>query len=80
MCTGFWVGIFLWFVNDYTELITFDNSFITALLLGCAGSGAAYIGNMVFGDEGIKIEQIVDMKRRKDETNSKNSLDDPPSS
>jgi len=80
MCTGFWVGIFLWFVSDYTELITFDNSFITALLLGFAGSGAAYIGNMIFGDEGIKIEQLVNMKRRKDETNNKNSLDDPPSS
>ena len=63
MCTGFWVGIFLWFVKDYTQLFTFDNSFVTALLLGFAGSAAAYVGNMVFGDDGIKIEHLV--KERK---------------
>ena len=63
MCTGFWVGIFLWFVKDYTQLFTFDNSFITALLLGFAGSAAAYIGNMVFGDDGIKIEHLVKEKK-----------------
>lgn len=63
MCTGFWVGLFLWFVKDYTQLFTFDNSFITALLLGFAGSASAYVGNMVFGDDGIKIEHLV--KERK---------------
>ena len=63
MCTGFWVGLFLWFVKDYTQLFTFDNSFITALLLGFAGSASAYVGNMVFGDEGIKVEHLI--KERK---------------
>lgn len=63
MCTGFWVGLFLWFVKDYTQLFTFDNSFVTALLLGFAGSAAAYVGNMVFGDEGIKIEHLVKEKK-----------------
>ncbi|MBL18303.1 MAG: hypothetical protein CMC82_00530 [Flavobacteriaceae bacterium] len=63
MCTGFWVGIFLWFVKDYTQLFTFDDSFVTALLLGFAGSAAAYVGNMVFGDQGIKIEHLVKEKK-----------------
>jgi len=63
MCTGFWVGLFLWFVKDYTQLFTFDNSVVTGLLLGFAGSAAAYIGNMVFGDDGIKIEHLVKEKR-----------------
>ena len=63
MCTGFWVGLFLWFVKDYTQLFTFDNSVVTGLLLGFAGSAAAYIGNMTFGDDGIKIEHLV--KERK---------------
>ena len=63
MCTGFWVGLFLWSVKDYTQLFTFDNSFVTGLLLGFAGSAAAYVGNMVFGDEGIKVEHLV--KERK---------------
>lgn len=59
MCTGFWVGLFLWFVKDYTQLFTFDNSIVTGLLLGFAGSAAAYIGNMVFGDGGLKFEHVV---------------------
>ena len=63
MCTGFWVGIFLWSVKDYTQLFTFDDSFVTALLLGFASSAAAYIGNMVFGDSGLKIEHLVKEKK-----------------
>ena len=63
MCTGFWVGLFLWFVKDYTQLFTFDNSFVTGLLLGFAASAAAYVGNMVFGDEGIKVEHLVKEKK-----------------
>ena len=63
MCTGFWVGLFLWSVKDYTQLFTFDDSFVTALLLGFASSAAAYIGNMVFGDSGLKIEHLVKEKK-----------------
>ena len=59
MCTGFWVGIFLWFVRHQTELITFDDSFVTALLLGFASSASAYVGNMTFGDHGIKMEKKI---------------------
>lgn len=63
MCTGFWAGLFLWSIRGYTQLFTFDNSFITGLLLGFAGSAAAYIGNMIFGDDGIKVEHLVKEKR-----------------
>jgi len=65
MCTGFWVGLFLWSVKDYTQLFTFDNSFVTGLLLGFAGSAAAYVGSMTIGDEGIKMEKLVHVKRRR---------------
>ena len=68
MCTGFWVGLFLWSVKDYTQLFTFDNSFVTGLLLGFAGSAAAYIGNTLFGDEGLKVEKLVHVRRRENET------------
>ena len=68
MCTGFWVGLFLWSVKDYTQLFTFDNSFVTGLLLGFAGSAAAYVGNTLFGDEGIKVEKLVHVRRRENET------------
>ena len=73
MCTGFWVGIFLWFVKDYTKLFTFDDSYITAFLLGCASSAAAYIGNMVFCDNGIKFENLINIRKEKEnETSDKN--------
>ena len=66
MCTGFWVGIFLWFVKDYTQLFTFDDSLVTGVLLGFAASAAAYVGNMIFGDEGIKVEKLIHVKRREE--------------
>ena len=56
MCIGFWVGIFLWAMNNYTELFSFDYSVFTALLMGCLSSGKSYILNMVFGDEGINVK------------------------
>ena len=67
MCTGFWVGIFLWFVKDYTKLFNFDDSLATPLLLGFAGSAAAYVGNMLFGDSGFRLETtlVKPVKRRK---------------
>ena len=68
MCTGFWVGLFLWSVKGYTQLFTFDNSFVTGLLLGFAGSAAAYVGNTLFGDEGLKVEKLVHVRRRENET------------
>ena len=68
MCTGFWVGIFLWFVRHHTELFIFDDSLITGLLLGFAASAAAYVGNMVFGDEGIKLDKKVLLERKENET------------
>ena len=55
MCTGFWVGIFLWAINNHTELFIFDYSPATAFLLGCLSSGTSYVLNMVFGDSGINI-------------------------
>ena len=50
-------------LKDYTQLFTFDDSLITGLLLGFAGSAAAYVGNMVFSDEGIKVEHLVKEKK-----------------
>lgn len=66
MCLGFWVGILLWCVNPYTELINFDDSYITALLLGFVSSATSYVLNMTFDDDGIQISIGGDY-----ETNSK---------
>ena len=63
MCTGFWTGLFLWFVKDHTELFNFDDSLITALLLGCCASAVSYLGSMFMGDDGIKVEKTVHIER-----------------
>ena len=56
MCMGFWIGVFLLGINQYTELFTFDNTFVNFLLLGSLSSGTSYILCATFGDEGIKHE------------------------
>jgi len=55
MCIGFYVGWFLWAINEYTELFTFDYSITTAFLLACVSSGTSYVLNMIFSDEGINF-------------------------
>ena len=56
MCMGFWVGVFLVGINEYTELFTFDNTIINHFLLGCLSSGTSYVLCMIFGDNGVKYE------------------------
>jgi hypothetical protein len=58
MCTGFWVGLILWGINDYTTLFIFDNSILTGFLLGCLSSGTSYILCQIIGDEGVKHERL----------------------
>ena len=60
MCIGFHVGWFLWALNGYTELFTFDDSWTTAFVLSCVSSGTAYVLSMVFGDEGINFKKWGD--------------------
>jgi len=55
MCVGFHVGWFLWAINDFTQLFTFEYSAVTAFILACVGSGVSYMLNVIFGDDGINI-------------------------
>ena len=57
MCTGFWVGLFLWLINDFTELFSFDPSPVTGLLLGFLSSGTTYVLSMLFDDHGFRINK-----------------------
>ena len=43
MCTGFWVGVFLWGINPLTALFTYDLSVVTGFMLGCLSSGTCYL-------------------------------------
>jgi hypothetical protein len=56
MCLGFWVGAFLFGINQYTELFTFEYNLVNLLLLGWLSSGTSYVLCTVFGDDGVKYE------------------------
>ena len=55
MCLGFWAGAFLFGINGYTELFTFEYTFSNLFILGWLSSGTSYILSMVFCDNGIQI-------------------------
>ena len=55
MCVSWWVGVFLFCVNGYTELFTFEYNLVNLLISGWISSGTSYVLNMVFGDQGINI-------------------------
>jgi hypothetical protein len=55
MCVGFWVGVFLCGINNFTELFNFDYNFVNFLLLGSLSGGTSYALNMIIDDSGIKI-------------------------
>lgn len=63
------MGLFLWSIRDYTQLFNFDDSLITALLMGCAASASAYVGTMVFCDDGIRMFKLVSVERSTENAN-----------
>ena len=56
MCMGFWVGMFLFFINGFTELFTFDYNIGNMFICGWLSSGTSYFLSMLLNDGGIKIE------------------------
>lgn len=56
MCMGFWAGVLLLLLNPFTELFTFDVSFVNAFLLGCLSSGSSYALCMLISDGGFQYE------------------------
>ena len=59
LCTGFWVGVFLWSVNQFTELFTYDYNLINALLLGSLSAGTSYFLSMILDDFGLKFRNTT---------------------
>jgi hypothetical protein len=56
MCMGFWIGAFLFGINAYTELFTFEYTIANLFILGWLSSGTSYVLNMIIGDCGLKVE------------------------
>jgi len=55
LCIGFWVGVFLWSINLYTELFNFEYNLANMFLCGCISAGASYFFSMILNDYGLKI-------------------------
>lgn len=55
MCMGFWVGLFLFLINGFTELFTFDYNIVNAMICGWVSSASSYVLNMMFGDSGLNL-------------------------
>ena len=60
MCVGFWVGSFLFGINKYTELFTFEYSLANFLILSCLASGVSYMLTMLISDGGLQLEVAAD--------------------
>jgi fructose-specific phosphotransferase system IIC component len=55
MCVGFWVGVFLFGINKWTELFTFEYTLANIFILGWLSSGACYLLSVLVNDFGFKI-------------------------
>jgi len=51
MCMGFWVGVFLFGINKFTELFNFEYTWANLLILGCLSSGTSYMLNVLFAEK-----------------------------
>lgn len=59
LCTGFWTGVFLWSVNHFTELFTYEYNLVNALLLGCLSAGTSYFLSTILDDFGLKFRNTM---------------------
>ena len=57
LCFGFHAGWFLFVINRWTELFTFDYTVANFFICGCVGAGTSYILSMIVGDEGIRVDK-----------------------
>ena len=55
MCMGFWVGVFLFGINKWTELFTFEYTVANALIMGGLASGTSYLLSVLINDYGFKV-------------------------
>ena len=58
LCFGFHAGWFLFVINKWTELFTFEYTLANFLICGCVGSGTSYMLSMLVDDDGLKIKGV----------------------
>ena len=52
-------GVFLWSINCFTELFTYEYNLINALLLGSLSAGTSYFLSTILDDFGLKFRNTV---------------------
>ena len=65
LCTGFWSGVFLWSINNFTELFSVEYNLINAFLLGCLSAGTSYFLSSALDDYGLKFNKKGVIKNEK---------------
>ena len=55
MCIGFWVGTFLFGINEWTVLFTFEYSLANLFILSWLASGTSYILTVIIADNGLQL-------------------------
>ena len=56
MCLGFWTSAFLFGINGWTELFTFEYNLVNFFVLSWLGSGTTYLLTMFLSDFGFRLE------------------------
>ena len=57
MCMGFWVGMILTVLNQYTMLFNFDLSLLSLIIMSGLASGTSYFLGVLIDDEGLRISK-----------------------
>lgn len=59
LCMGFWTGIFILFISQWSELFTYELNCANILILGWLSSGTSYFLDMIVDDHGFKIVRRI---------------------
>ena len=73
MCLGFLSVLFLFGINAWTELFTFDYTLVNALVCGWLSSATSYALSMIVGDCGFKVEYVNSSTSKEVENGTNNS-------
>ncbi len=59
LCMGFHVGWFLFLINGWTELFTFDYTLANFLICACVSSGTSFMLSMLIQEKGVRYVTTV---------------------
>ena len=59
LCMGFHVGWFLFVINRWTELFSFEYTLANFLICGCVAAGTSYMLSQIIQDKGVRYATSV---------------------